>query len=104
MEPKVGIEPTTACLQNRCSTTELLRLKQFADWWSCVYHLGNSFPIFRSFLIELYHFFVCQAFSSYYGFDILDFESSGFFAIHKMEPKVGFEPTTSSLQVRRSPI
>lgn len=28
LEPETGIEPATACLQNRCSTVELLRQKK----------------------------------------------------------------------------
>ena len=37
MEPAMGFEPATACLQNRCSTIELrrqgaLRAKNQSDW------------------------------------------------------------------------
>ena len=54
MEPTVGFEPTTACLQNRCSTTELSRqVTKSSGFSDCVYEV-QSYSIALEDLVNKY--------------------------------------------------
>ena len=53
VEPAVGVEPTTCCLQNRCSTTDLCRRIREVSIVSVLIDSATGFPRLHRFKTEL---------------------------------------------------